>query len=66
MDLSDIPSEFKLPFMTYLIALALHIGGFVLSLISITPARPPKRWTPGQPHEVRLDGRHKVHWEPMD
>lgn len=48
------------------ITVAFHLGGLVLSLITITPAKPPKRWSPGQPHEVRLDGRHKVHWEPMD
>lgn len=45
---------------------ALHVGGLIAGLITITPTKPPKRWSPGQPHDVRLDGRHKVRWEPMD
>lgn len=49
--------------MTYLIALALHLGGLALGLRT---HRTPKRWTPGMTTETRLDGKQRVHWIPMD
>lgn len=51
--------------MTYLIALALHIGGLALGLRSLNH-RTPKRWTPGMTTETRMDGKHRVRWIPMD
>ena len=51
--------------MTYLIALALHLGGFALGLKTLQQ-RTPKRWTPGQTTETALNGKGKVHWIPLD
>lgn len=50
----------------FIITLALHIGGAVLGLILTTPVKPPKRWSPGDTKETRLDGKHPVYWHPMD
>ena len=51
--------------MSYLIIIALHIGGLALGLRSLN-RRTPKRWTPGQTKDTALDGKHRVHWIPMD
>jgi hypothetical protein len=51
--------------MTYLIAVALHLGGLALGLRHIQP-RTPKRWTTGDSKESKLDGKHRVRWIPMD
>lgn len=51
--------------MTYLIVLALHIGGLILGLRTINH-RTPKRWNTGDTKETKLDSNHRVHWIPMD
>lgn len=51
--------------MTYLIALAIHLGGFALGLRSLN-RRTPKRWTLGQTKDTALNGKHRVRWIPMD
>lgn len=63
---TNFPDCFQLPNrMTYLIALALHLGGLALGLRHIQ-LRTPKRWTLGQTKDIHLNSNHRVHWIPMD